>query len=212
MAVITIAIIDSNRLSAMGLQQILQNITPGVELVAYTSFEEFVMEQEQDYMHYFVSSGIYFEHATYFQQQAHRSIVLVHSDNYPRIAGLLTLNVCQDEAGLTRSLLQLYSHGHGAASHRPHPHTTIKREANDTLLTPREIEVAILLAKGHINKEVANILHISLTTVICHRKNIMDKLQARSLADIIVYVVRQAFVTLEELDNSTFSKKSLASQ
>ena len=61
------------------------------------------------------------------------------------------------------------------------------------------MEVAILLAKGYINKEIADQLHISLTTVITHRKNIMDKLRARSLADIILYVVMNGLVDVGEL-------------
>ena len=59
--------------------------------------------------------------------------------------------------------------------------------------------MAILLAKGHINKEIADQLHISLTTVISHRKNIMDKLRARSLADIILYVVMNGLIDVGEL-------------
>ena len=67
------------------------------------------------------------------------------------------------------------------------------------LLTPRETEVAVLLSKGFINKEVADRLNINLTTVISHRKNIMDKLHARSLADIIVYVVMNGLAEVSEL-------------
>jgi DNA-binding NarL/FixJ family response regulator len=59
--------------------------------------------------------------------------------------------------------------------------------------------VAILLAKGHINKEIADLLNISVTTVITHRKNIMEKLHAHSLADIILYVVMNGLVDVGEL-------------
>jgi DNA-binding NarL/FixJ family response regulator len=67
------------------------------------------------------------------------------------------------------------------------------------LLSQREAEVAILLSKGLINKEIADRLNISLTTVISHRKNIMDKLHARSLADIIIYVVMNNLADISEL-------------
>lgn len=182
------ALIDSNRLAAMGLQHMLHDIIPMVEITVFGSFEEFVVNEPERFMHCFVSSGIFFEHAAYFQRQAHRSIVLVQGDSYPRLAGLLTLNVCQPEAALARSILSLRQMGHqGDVS-------TVSE-----LLTPREVEVAILLAKGLINKEVADRLNISLTTVISHRKNIMDKLHARSIADIIIYVVLHGLVALEEL-------------
>ncbi|MCQ2266641.1 MAG: helix-turn-helix transcriptional regulator [Bacteroidaceae bacterium] len=183
------ALIDSNRLAAMGLQHLLHEIIPMVEITAFVNFEEFVVSEPERFMHYFVSSGIFFEHAAYFQRQAHRSIVLVQGDAYPRLAGLVTLNVSQSEAGLARSILALHQMGHQGGTPLPEPE----------LLSPREIEVAILLAKGLINKEVADRLHISLTTVISHRKNIMDKLHARSIADIIIYVVLHGLVALEDL-------------
>lgn len=183
------ALIDSNRLAAMGLQHLLHEIIPMVEITVFVNFEEFVMSEPERFMHYFVSSGIFFEHAVYFQRQAHRSIVLVQGDAYPRLAGLVTLNVSQSEAGLARSILALRQMGHQGGTPLPEPE----------LLSPREIEVAILLAKGLINKEVADRLHISLTTVISHRKNIMDKLHARSIADIIIYVVLHGLVALEDL-------------
>ena len=55
------------------------------------------------------------------------------------------------------------------------------------------------MAKGNINKEIADRLNISITTVITHRKNIMEKLQARSLADIIIYVVMNGLADIGEL-------------
>lgn len=83
-----------------------------------------------------------------------------------------------------------------AGSH-PAPRSTGK-----ALLTLREAEVAVLLAKGYINKEIADRLCISLTTVITHRKNIMEKLRARSLAAVIIHVVMQRLVAIEELGES----------
>ena len=44
------------------------------------------------------------------------------------------------------------------------------------VLSDREIEVLSLIVQGFINKEIADQLNIGLTTVITHRKNIMDKL------------------------------------
>ena len=42
------------------------------------------------------------------------------------------------------------------------------------ILSNREIEVLSLIVQGLINKEIAEKLSISLTTVITHRKNIME--------------------------------------
>ena len=54
-----------------------------------------------------------------------------------------------------------------------------------SLLTPRERDVFDQLVKGHPNKIVAHELGISPRTVEIHRANVMDKLQARNLSDIV---------------------------
>jgi two-component system, NarL family, response regulator LiaR len=58
-------------------------------------------------------------------------------------------------------------------------------EAVKTQLTPREFEVAILMAHGYTNQEVADRLVISVRTAESHRQNLMAKLSARSRADVV---------------------------
>ena len=186
-----IAIVDSNILACMGLERILEELIPVAEVVACESFEELQAKDEAEFIHYFVSSRIYFEHTAYFRAKRGRSIVMVGGEM--SINGVATLNVCQGEAALIRDLLSLQRRGH----HDTMPlHTgghgmehTHAASTGETLLSSREMEVALLLCQGCINKEVADKLNISVTTVITHRKNIMEKLGARSLADVIVYCV-----------------------
>jgi two-component system response regulator FixJ len=52
-------------------------------------------------------------------------------------------------------------------------------------LTPREREVFDLVAAGEPNKAIAQHLGISFRTVELHRTQIIEKLQARSLSDLI---------------------------
>ena len=52
-------------------------------------------------------------------------------------------------------------------------------------LTPREREVFELVARGEPNKVIARHLGISFRTVELHRAHIIEKLQARSLSDLI---------------------------
>jgi DNA-binding CsgD family transcriptional regulator len=184
-----IAIVDSNILAALGLQPILADMLPGVEVRVFNSFSELQAADQGQFVHYFVASRIYFEHASFFRDGKRRTIVLVNGDL--QVAGVPTLNVCQTEAALAKALLAVHrqGHPHGAPMQRP--------EAGG--LSSREVEVAILLAKGFINKEIADRLNISVTTVITHRKNIMEKLRARSLADIIIYVVMNGLVDVGEL-------------
>ncbi|HKD04580.1 MAG TPA: response regulator transcription factor [Bryobacteraceae bacterium] len=62
------------------------------------------------------------------------------------------------------------------------------------LLTGREREILQLLAEGKANKEVANLLNISLTTVETHRGHILQKLSLHSTADLILYAVRKKII------------------
>lgn len=216
-----IAIVDSNILAAMGLQQILTDMIPGVEVRVFNSFDELQAADQGQFVHYFVASRIYFEHASFFREGKHRPIVLVNGDL--QVAGVPTLNVCQSEAALVKALLAVHRQGHPhGAPMPPHPHGAPMPShphgahgaghpssfeahrpgppsSGASGLSSREVEVAILLAKGLINKEIADRLHISITTVITHRKNIMEKLRARSLADIIIYVVMNGLVDVGEL-------------
>lgn len=57
--------------------------------------------------------------------------------------------------------------------------------AQVTTLTPREREVLTLLSKGLTNKEVARIAGTSHRTIEIHRRNLMEKVQAVSLADLV---------------------------
>ena len=57
-------------------------------------------------------------------------------------------------------------------------------------LTEREIEVMNLIIAGKLNKQVADILSISIKTVEVHRARIMDKMKVRSLAGLVQAVMR----------------------
>jgi DNA-binding CsgD family transcriptional regulator len=61
-------------------------------------------------------------------------------------------------------------------------------------LTPREREIFQLLAEGKRNKEVAQILEVSVKTVETHRSNLMRKLGLHGLSDLIHYAVRNHLV------------------
>ena len=165
------------------------------EMQVYASLEELEQKEDaQQFLHFFVSSRIYFEHTSFFRQHPKKSIVLVNGDMM--ISGVHTLNVCQCVPNLIRDILALRNMGKGPAVTPVHP------EPKDQLLSSREVEVAVLLCKGLINKEIADRLNISTTTVISHRKNIMEKLHARSMADIIIYAVMNGLVTVGDMSDN----------
>jgi DNA-binding NarL/FixJ family response regulator len=64
-------------------------------------------------------------------------------------------------------------------------------------LSPREREVLQLLAEGKSSKDIAAQLNVAATTVETHRRQIMDKLQLRTIAELTKYAVREGLTTLE---------------
>ncbi|MFZ5926586.1 MAG: response regulator transcription factor [Acidobacteriota bacterium] len=63
-----------------------------------------------------------------------------------------------------------------------------------SLLTDREKEVLQLLAEGRSNKEVAQLLNLSVYTVETHRTRIMQKLDLHNTAEIVLYAVRKKII------------------
>lgn len=75
---------------------------------------------------------------------------------------------------------------------RAFQHKPKKSDAKDTEisarlegLTEREKEVLTLVVEGHTNKEVARLLDISPRTVDIHRAHVMEKMHAKTLADLV---------------------------
>jgi two-component system response regulator NreC len=68
-------------------------------------------------------------------------------------------------------------------------------ESSYDLLTPREREVLQLIAEGKSNKEVADMLNLSVYTVETHRANLMEKLKVKGLPELILYAVRKGIIS-----------------
>ena len=65
-----------------------------------------------------------------------------------------------------------------------------KTERNDDVeLSKREIDVLVAVAKGMMNKEIADQMNISIHTVISHRKNITRKTGIKSVSGLTVYAL-----------------------
>ncbi len=70
----------------------------------------------------------------------------------------------------------------------------------DEALSERETEVLLQIIKGHTNKQIADILYISVHTVISHRRNIMIKTGIRSQAGLALYAVSKSLISLDDFD------------
>jgi two-component system, NarL family, response regulator NreC len=63
------------------------------------------------------------------------------------------------------------------------------------LLTTREREVLHLIAEGRANKEISNLLNVSLSTVETHRTRILQKLNLHSAPELILYSIRKGLIS-----------------
>jgi DNA-binding NarL/FixJ family response regulator len=63
------------------------------------------------------------------------------------------------------------------------------------LLTSREREILHLLAEGKSNKDIASALNLSPYTVETHRRNLQEKLNLHSFAELILYAVRKGLIS-----------------
>jgi DNA-binding NarL/FixJ family response regulator len=69
-------------------------------------------------------------------------------------------------------------------------------QADEGCLTPREREVLQLVAEGHTNREIGEILCISPKTVQSHRTNLMSKLGLHDRGDLIKYAIQKKIIEL----------------
>lgn len=198
-----IAIVNPNTLSCLGLQHLLEEIIPMASIRTFRSFAELMDDTPDMYAHYFISLQTYFEHTAFFLERKPKTIVLANGNNHPQLSGVPTLDIYQNEKTLIKHILQLHQYGHqyghsGKQSAHAHPglspHTASEHE-----LSPREIEVLVLITKGLINKEIADKLNISLTTVISHRKNITEKLGIKAVSGLTIYAVMHGYVEADRI-------------
>ncbi|MBL8132626.1 MAG: response regulator transcription factor [Anaerolineae bacterium] len=65
-------------------------------------------------------------------------------------------------------------------------------------LTLRECEVLKLIAEGHTNPEMADLMHVSVKTVQKHRANLMGKLNIHDVAGLTFAAIRHGLVTMDD--------------
>ena len=180
-----IAIVDTNSLSGIALQSILNDINPNVEVDNFQSVQALQSRVSDEYVHFFVPLK-------------RKTIVLCEGDGkLMQGYGFRTLNISQPENLLLKDLLSLHQTGH------PHGHAnpeSPRQEAEDAQqLSVREQEVLKYVVLGFFNKEIADKLHITMATVAFHRNNICEKLGSRSLGHLTIYAVMHGIVRIDEL-------------
>lgn len=70
---------------------------------------------------------------------------------------------------------------------------------DDVELSKREVDVLVAVAKGMMNKEIADLMNISIHTVISHRKNITRKTGIKSVSGLTVYALLNNLIDESDL-------------
>ena len=191
-----VAIIDPNTLAAVGLKQLLQNVMPIITIDTFGTFAELEANHPDNYYHYFVAMNIVLENRTFFSAHRQKTIVLTLGiETISQLSEFHSLCINLPEKELVHTLLMLQQHAHPKGKNLPPMPDVLQQK----VLSDREIEVMSLIVQGNINKEIADKLNISLSTVITHRKNIMDKLGMKSVSALTIYAVMHGYVDINKI-------------
>lgn len=189
-----IAIVDPNTLAALGLKGVLQNVMPIMTVDSFGTFAELEMNHPEEYVHFFVAMTIVLDNRDFFLNYRRLTIVLTTSVE-SMMDGFHCLCINVPEKQLIRSLLSLQQSAHAHGRNLP----PMPKVLQQKVLSDREIEVMNLIVQGFINKEIAEQLNIALSTVVTHRRNIMDKLGVKSVSALTIYAVTHGYVDISKI-------------
>jgi len=190
-----VAIISDNTLQNIGLAGIIERLMPEAIVRCFNSFTELTDDTPDAYFHYFVSMQIAAEHTAFFSERQRKTIILTKGTPTQGTVGrFLSIDISLKEHDFIKAFLTLSQQGKPQREKLLPPH-----HAQENELTPRENDVLRLIVKGLINKEIADKLNISITTVVSHRKNIMEKLNIHSVSGLTVYAVMNGIIEINEI-------------
>jgi DNA-binding CsgD family transcriptional regulator len=186
-----IAVIAPSILTALGMKSILEKIIPMAEVEVFNDVHALEESGMERYFHFFTAAPLFVRHSALFRPYRRRVILLAGGSVPPELADMRRLNILRSEEELVRDIMHMHR-----SAHDPAPDASA---AQGPVLSAREAEVLALIARGHINKEIAQRLGIGLTTVISHRRNLMEKLGIRSVSGLTLYAVTRGYVEADEL-------------
>ena len=157
--------------------------------------DSFIRDSNRHFIHFFIESDILFRHIDEFITLRKQTTVLSMGRNR-RFAeeGFNILDITMSEAEITDRLLHIQ-----LISRFEDPQEIKRNKGIGEALSSREKEVLKLMIKGLINKEIAQQLEISVTTVIFHRNNICEKLQTRSIGKLTIFAVLSGIIDINEI-------------
>ena len=176
-----IAIITRQALQGFGLQNILTDYFALANSKIYECNEAFSFPLVDKFDFYFVDADIAMQAFDFFIPRKARVVLIIDQNFSAQKNSFLCLNINQ---GLTSIIDQLHDITEDLLK---------SDEQEQNTLSNREIDVLKLIIKGHINKEIADLLNISLNTVLTHRKNITSKLGIKTVSGLTFYAMMNGY-------------------
>ena len=173
-----VAILLPDRLCSLGLESVLKEYFSFSKIIYCASFQALEEEQADAVDFYF----------TYFLPRRTKTMVLVHQPE----SFSLPVNILSTRSSLEtliEQLAQFFAQENGFSN----------PVENNKGLSSREINVLREVVYGYTNKEIADHLHISLNTVLTHRKNITAKLGIKTVPGLTFYAIMNGVISGDEI-------------
>jgi DNA-binding CsgD family transcriptional regulator len=178
-----IAVITSHFLEGRGLCSLLTENFSGIGIRLLASPVELSDSEGNSYDLFLVSADLFVLNFEYLLPRKNKVVVFGNTLSAElQHSSLPFLNVNISESDFVKQIDSLLN-------------KSISQDNNDGL-TVRETEVLTLVAKGLLNKEIADQLGISLHTVISHRKNIASKLGIKTVSGFTMYAAMNGLISL----------------
>lgn len=181
-------IISPDQLQCVGLKTILQEFFNAESILTASNYNNKIMSFSPDYL--FMTSDMYLAHGLQMKGYKCRVIILTNYTPADRTQdNPYMLNTASTETELIEQLQHIFK-----------DNVEVPNGSTVEELSVRETEVLKLVARGLLNKQIADELNISMHTVISHRKNITRKLGIKTVSGLTVYSLLNGLITSKEIE------------
>lgn len=185
-----VAIIHPNVLVREGLSALLERYFSPVEVEKYQHVKQCAEHSEGLFDLYFTDGEEYALGSDFLAPRRAQCVLLTDRKALPSCP-IQSLHITADTEQMIESLSDIMTRSGEASAVAP--------AAMSTEISAREAEVLTLVVSGAINKEIAARLHISLNTVLTHRKNITSKLGIKSISGLTLYALMNGYISTDKI-------------
>lgn len=181
-----IAVITPHTLMNLGLKHLFQryfDVTPAL----YNRADSFFDDTPEQFDAYLLFADTVLKYSDFFLPRKSRIMLLTAHGNESVESFAPTLPIDEEKECLLERIERFIEQLDRQSENLNHD------------LSPRETEVLKLVAKGFMNKEIADQLNISINTVLSHRKNLTAKLGIKTVSGLSFYAMMNGYIS--DIDN-----------